>query len=98
MIEMFSHAWTSSNGIEPTPGVWCNLLETLSSEQIKRGLLATALLDKEFPPNPGQFRSLCSRTQEQVNLENPPQKLLPEPLAKPETVARELKKMREMLK
>jgi hypothetical protein len=98
MVGHYGHAWSSVQGVKPEIGSpWIRFINDLSVDEIKRGIAAVGNLDQPFPPNPGQFKSMCARTAEQANNDREPQKLLDEPRAKPETVAREMGKMRAIL-
>lgn len=68
MTETYGHRWVSQYGEEPTSG-WCQMVRSLSDEQVRRGL--AACLDRarsrvergesDWPPGLAEFYALCQR-------------------------------------
>jgi hypothetical protein len=90
MAEIYGHLWTSSYSNKPNKS-WCDMLSTLSIEQVKYGLE----LCKTQPemPNLPEFKSLCKAMPD-------PQRFapaLPKPAVDKAKVRAELKKAREAL-
>ena len=54
MGELYGNTWTQSHGEVPTP-LWCQMLDSLTDDQVKRGLQACAKDTDSFPPSLGQF-------------------------------------------
>lgn len=54
MGELYGNTWTQGHGEVPTP-LWCQMLDSLTDEQVKRGLQACAKDTDSFPPSLGQF-------------------------------------------
>lgn len=54
MGELYGNTWTQGHGEIPTP-LWCQMLDSLSDDQVKRGLQACAKDTDSFPPSLGQF-------------------------------------------
>lgn len=98
MLVKYQQRWSSMMPDEAleqeTAKEWAEQLAGFSLQAIKYALDACLDNYPDWPPNPGQFRQLCKMGEVEpdykpLQLENPPD---------PETVAREIGKMKENIK
>lgn len=98
MLVKYQQKWSSMLTddviIEATTLEWASQIEGLTKKHIQYGLDACLDFYPEWPPNPGQFRSLCKSADIEPEYEAPK---LDNP-TKPETLKAALKQMRESLK
>jgi hypothetical protein len=100
MKSVFGQSWVRQYGEVDGDGIddWHQALLAFNSEQIKRGVIAAAEWDRDFPPTFGQFRKLCltvvrdgPKPENRKYLEPPEKKINPEGL---ERVQREQAKVK----
>jgi hypothetical protein len=97
-VEFYGSAFTKQYGHEPT-WTWLDALQDLSVADYGEGIARLKKRDSPFPPNPGEFYSLCKQEsaaqyRQRVGTMNT---ALPPPVLPPERAAEEIKKIRAML-